>query len=227
MRLGTGVAVHPAGASQVPAAGRMAGVVTVVDRATWGIRKRVYVGRGQSEPYAIAVHPDGRRVYVTSNFDPGLVSVIDVQSETVVAEVQVEQWPQGLSVTPEGDKRYVADGNDNTVSVIDTATNSVMGTIPVGRGPVAFGQFIGPAPASPSLPPTPTPTPPGPPCPGDCDGNDIVAVDELVVGVSIALGRLPIERCPSCNLDGDGQARIEELVGAVNAALKGCGGALP
>ncbi|WP_256868523.1 hypothetical protein [Candidatus Entotheonella palauensis] len=41
---------------------------------------------------------------------------------------------------------YVANRDDNTVSVIDTATHRVTDTIPVGRRPIAFGQFIGPVP---------------------------------------------------------------------------------
>jgi YVTN family beta-propeller protein len=37
--------------------------------------------------------------------------------------------------------------NSNNVSVIDTATNTVLGApISVGTGPIAFGQFIGPPP---------------------------------------------------------------------------------
>ncbi len=45
---------------------------------------------------------------------------------------------------PDGSKVHVA--NVSGVSVIDTATNTVTTTIPVGRAPVAFGVFIQPAP---------------------------------------------------------------------------------
>jgi YVTN family beta-propeller protein len=37
---------------------------------------------------------------------------------------------------------YVVNGRDNTVSVIDTASNAVTATVPVGNGPVGFGNFI-------------------------------------------------------------------------------------
>jgi YVTN family beta-propeller protein len=40
---------------------------------------------------------------------------------------------------------YVTNRNSNTVSVLDTATNTVSATVPVGSEPSAFGQFIGPA----------------------------------------------------------------------------------
>ncbi len=50
-------------------------------------------------------------------------------------------------MTPDGGKVYVANFLSNTVSVIDTATNTVIDSpIPVGNDPTAFGAFIQPAP---------------------------------------------------------------------------------
>ena len=54
--------------------------------------------------------------------------------------------PKGVAVNPNGTKVYVANWNSNTVSVIDTATNTVTETVNVGYGPTAFGQFISPLP---------------------------------------------------------------------------------
>jgi len=48
----------------------------------------------------------------------------------------------GVAVNPAGSHVYVANYRDNTVSVIDTGNNTVVGTTAVGRGPVAFGKFI-------------------------------------------------------------------------------------
>ncbi len=70
--------------------------------------------------------------------------------------------------------------------------------------------------------PTPTPSPPPPACPGDCDGNAVVAVNELVLGVSIASGRLALDACPAFDTNGDGSVDISELITAVRAALVGC-----
>ena len=60
--------------------------------------------------------------------------------------------PDGVAVTPDGTKVYVANTDSNTVSVIDTATNTVTATVNVGNSPVAFGQFIGPLQHKPVLP---------------------------------------------------------------------------
>jgi len=73
---------------------------------------------------------------------------------------------------------------------------------------------------TPSTVPTPAPT--FPPCLGDCDHNRQVTVDELVVGVRIALAELSPQFCPA--FAGDGAAvSVDQLVLAVNNALKGCG----
>jgi len=54
-----------------------------------------------------------------------------------VATVTVALHPQGLAVTPNGAHVYVANSGSNTVSVIDTATNTVSATISVGSSPYA------------------------------------------------------------------------------------------
>jgi hypothetical protein len=60
------------------------------------------------------------------------------------------------------------------------------------------------------------------PCTGDCDGNAIVAINELVLGVNIALGLQTVEACRAWN--SEGRVRIAQLVKGVNNALHGCGG---
>lgn len=59
-------------------------------------------------------------------------------------------------------------------------------------------------------------------CVGDCDGSSEVTVDELVTGVNIALGSLPLSACRSFDTDTDGAVTVDELVRAVNDALAGC-----
>jgi hypothetical protein len=59
------------------------------------------------------------------------------------------------------------------------------------------------------------------PCVGDCDGNGSVSVGELVTGVDIALGLLPLQACPSFAIDGRG-VDIDALISAIGFALNGC-----
>ena len=59
-------------------------------------------------------------------------------------------------------------------------------------------------------------------CPGDCNGDQIVKVDELVRGVNIALGQQAVDSCPAVDRNGDGQVTIAELLAAVSAAIGPC-----
>lgn len=58
-------------------------------------------------------------------------------------------------------------------------------------------------------------------CAGDCDGDGMVTIGELVQAVAIATGA-PLDTCPGLDADGDGAIEIGELVGAVTHALAGC-----
>lgn len=75
-----------------------------------------------------------------------------------------------------------------------------------------------------SVTPTPTASPPGTPCPGDCNGDRTVTIDDIVVLVNVMLDLAPADACPAGDFNGDGDITIEEGVRAVNAALFGCDG---
>ncbi|MGD9764923.1 MAG: DNRLRE domain-containing protein [Candidatus Binatia bacterium] len=69
--------------------------------------------------------------------------------------------------------------------------------------------------------PTSTPATPGV-CIGDCDGTGVVQVNELILGVNIALGLAPLSACPAFDPDGSGMVTVADLITAVNNALTGC-----
>ncbi len=56
---------------------------------------------------------------------------------------------------------------------------------------------------------------------GDCNEDGEVTVDELIRGVTIALGELPLADCPALDGDADDRATIDELIRAVNDVLNG------
>ncbi len=58
-----------------------------------------------------------------------------------------------------------------------------------------------------------------PPRLGDCNFDEQVAVNELVLGVSIALGQTPMSSCPRFDGNGSGTVTIDELLVGVNAAI--------
>ena len=95
-------------------------------------------------PGAVAVTPNGRYAYVIAGTDS--VSVIDTSSNTVTATIGGFNVPQGIAITPDGQYAYVSNygafGTGNTVSMIRTSDNTVVGSPLVvgnaGSGPLAI-----------------------------------------------------------------------------------------
>lgn len=64
-------------------------------------------------------------------------------------------------------------------------------------------------------------------CPGDCNGDGGVTVEELVTAVNLALDGEGAGECDAADADGDGAIGVDELVAAVGSSLLGCEGRLP
>lgn len=70
--------------------------------------------------------------------------------------------------------------------------------------------------------PSPSPTSEAPACVGDCNGDGLVTVDEIIVGVNIALGQANTTQCPSFDTDANAMVTVDELVRAIGNGLNGC-----
>ena len=94
---------------------------------------------------ANATAATGPHAYITNSLD-NTVSVIDTQTNTVIATVPVEVSPYGVAVNPDGTRIYVTNINpygSGTVSVIEASTNTVTATVPIGVTP--SGVAVNPA----------------------------------------------------------------------------------
>ncbi len=67
----------------------------------------------------------GNGLAFVANYNAGTVSVIDTISDKVTDTLTVGANPRALAITPDGSKVYVANNGSNSVSVINTADNSV------------------------------------------------------------------------------------------------------
>src|SRR5208283_3722988 len=129
--------------------------VSVIDTINNTITATVPV---RSHPFGVAVSPDGKKVYVANNSDDN-VSVIDTATKNITGTVPIGidpagYFPFGVAVSPDGERVYVTntykgcvtktckgrkhsnkEENHFSVHVIDTATNTVTDTVPVGSFP--------------------------------------------------------------------------------------------
>jgi YVTN family beta-propeller protein len=64
-------------------------------------------------------------------------------------------------------------------------------------------------------------------CVGDCNGDLVITVNELVTGVNIALGNSPITVCPVFDIDNTHAVEIYELVAGVGNLLNSCTAGTP
>ncbi len=97
-----------------------------------------------------------------------------------------------------------------------TATHTATGIVPPTHTPT------GSTTSTPSgTPPTQTQTP-SIECAGDCNGDGVVSISELVRMVNIALENLSLDLCPVGDGNRDGRIAINELIAAVNNALDDC-----
>lgn len=81
---------------------------------------------------ALAMHPNGRFLYVVYN---GFVGVYETTGYTRLELVPVGSGSVGIALTPDGKFAYVSGTPVNSVSVLDTETNTVVTTIPVHTTP--------------------------------------------------------------------------------------------
>jgi len=59
-------------------------------------------------------------------------------------------------------------------------------------------------------------------CPGDCEADGSVTVDDLLLGVNIALELQPLSRCTRFDSNDDGAVAVEDMIAATLVALNGC-----
>jgi len=120
------------------------------------------------------------------------------------------------------------EATDSCLPCATTPTVTETATPPTGATPTATETATPPTGTTPTPTATGRPASPGPfaTCPGDCNDDQMVAINELVLGVNIALGSAAASSCSAADADSDGKIVISELVTSVNRALDGCFGSL-
>ena len=105
--------------------------VTVIDTATNLVITTVVIGGTLAKDVLFTLN--GRFAYI-ANYAAGTVNIIDTATYRVKT-ITTGAGPRRLAISPAGDRVFVTNYLDNSVSVIDTRTRTLSATIPVGVNP--------------------------------------------------------------------------------------------
>jgi YVTN family beta-propeller protein len=119
----TDVTVNPTG-TRAYATGGLFGTHSVIDTTTNSIVGTVPIVGG-----GVAINPAGTYAYVIG---PNAIEVIDLATNGVITAVPLAGVPQDVAFNPSGTRAYVAASPGGNVSVIDTATHTIIATVAVG-----------------------------------------------------------------------------------------------
>jgi len=87
-----------------------------------------------ASPLELALSPDGTRLYVLCQ-QANQVRVLDAATGRTLKSIDVGHMPRGFALASAGDRLYVANSWDDTISVIDTPALKVVATWPVAAEP--------------------------------------------------------------------------------------------
>lgn len=79
-------------------------------------------GPDGSSPYRLTLHPDGRFLVVTNRFS-NFASVIDTLTDTVVSEIPLDFYAQGVAFASDGETAYITNRYLDQVFVVDVDTS--------------------------------------------------------------------------------------------------------
>ncbi len=129
-----GVKVTPDGKS-VWITSEETGSIFVLDPASGKITKSFKVGH---RPRSVAFMPDGSKAYVNAENDASVV-LVDAVKGKVIQTISLGKpgaiKPMAVLLSPDATKLYVSTGRGHQVFTIDTATNTVAGSVEVGPRP--------------------------------------------------------------------------------------------
>ena len=113
-------------------------LVVQISTASHEVVGRIPLGQDAHDFTQFAVSPDGDLVYVPVH---NVVTFVSTKSKEVAGTIEIGSEAlgsfslAGISVSPDGKYVYVANGDEDSVVIISTETNSVTDSITVGRRP--------------------------------------------------------------------------------------------
>lgn len=127
----------------------LSGALDIIDTEKNVIYTTIKLGH---DPYDIAISPNGSKAYVSeecysanySNCSNSYIAVYDTATWNLIKTYTNPYWGfngQGMAISPDGTRLYVADLSDD-LAVIDTTTGAMVDRILLSVQPVAEGRYV-------------------------------------------------------------------------------------
>ena len=118
--------------------------VTIIDPKT--LKVVGTIPTGEAESHMLAISSDGRRGY-TSNVTSGTISVLDLESNTLLTVIPVCKNVQRISLSTDDRWIFTSDQSQPRLAVIDTRTNGISQWIDLpgtgyGSAPTPDGRWL-------------------------------------------------------------------------------------
>jgi len=187
-----------------------ASVAAVVHEITFDPNTPIVSAAGNGEIPGCAVNPAINKEATTFAFVPdGCLETADCRgiAASVVSDVNDDPIPNGttLYTCPIVIVRGTGDGTYPLVN------SDVVALAPNGDPVPALGDNGAVVVHRPLIA-----------CAGDCEGDGVVSMSNLIAGVNINLGMAELATCPAFDRDGDGLVLVHELLQGIRGAQDGC-----
>lgn len=91
-------------------------------------------------PAGILASPNGGYIFAAG---PSGVYAIDAENLSLVDTIPMAGGAYGLAISPDGGRLYVSNPSAGTVTVVDTGSLDIVGTIAVGGTPMGVSLYVG------------------------------------------------------------------------------------
>lgn len=118
--------------SQMLVANEGDNTVSVYERSSGRILRKIDVSADGSRPRGIKISPDGKRYAVTLEFSDKVL-LLDADTYAVQARIATKRSPYGVSFDASGQRLFVAAARSSVIQVFDLTSMGLKGEIPVGQ----------------------------------------------------------------------------------------------
>ena len=117
--------------------------LALVDVSALEVVKTYPIGDGAREGHMLWLSPDGSRAYVGARLEQGTVSVVDLQEDSPPVVIPSGLGAEAIAGTGDGQAVWAINQDENTISIIDPGTLTILEKFDAGTQPRRLANLPG------------------------------------------------------------------------------------